>query len=146
MTGTEIIEFFANLPPTIKDIGAIAIIFSFIEVSPLKLNPWKWLKAFYDLPKRLETLENEFNNDRAFRWRSQILRRADYALNKKNKIFSRETWEDTIDTIRNYEEYCKNHKDYQNGKAEFAIDYLRKRYQDAIDKNDFLDASQEYNG
>ena len=137
MAVTEVFDIVGVIPPTFKDIGLLVIIMSLVEISPVKLNPWKWLKAFYNLPHRMETLEEDFNKDRAFRWRTQILRRADELMSGRK--FSRETWEDIKDSVKSYQGYCENHPDYQNGKAEFAIDYLSKRYDEAIANNDFLD-------
>ena len=136
MSGYEVIGILDAIPPSIKDIGAIIIVLSLVEIAPVKVNPWKWIKDVYHLPERLNTLEKDFNNDRAFRWRSQILRRADYVMDGQK--FSRETWDDTIETIDNYEKYCKKHEDYQNGKATVAIEFLKDTYKEVIKNNDFL--------
>ncbi len=66
------------LPPIIfKDIALIALVLSVIQISPLKLDPWVWIKEFIALPKRMNTLETDYQNDKAYRWRSMILSRAD---------------------------------------------------------------------
>lgn len=137
VTMKQIIDAMLLFPPVFKDVAIIGIFLGLVEISPLKLNPWKWLRAFVALPSRLEALEHEFNDDRAFRWRSQILRRADYILSGEK--FSRETWEDTKDTIKRYKKYCENNPEYENGKAVFAIDLLNNKYDEAIANNDVLD-------
>lgn len=136
MNTQEILELLKVIPPSLKDVGLLVIFLSLIEISPLKLNPWKWFRAFYRLPSRLESLEDEFQKDRIFRWRSQILRRADYIRNGEK--FSSETWDDTIDTIDRYEKYCKEHPDVKNGKAKAAIEYLQKKYSVVYETKDFL--------
>ena len=139
MSSYEVVDILGMIPPSIKNIGILVLILSIVEVAPVKLNPWKWLKDIYHLPDRLNQLEQDFNKDRAFRWRSQILRRADYIMDGQK--FSRETWDDTIETIDNYEGYCKKHEDYQNGKAKCAIEFLQETYKEAIKNNDFLSGS-----
>ena len=138
MTIQDVINLIIEIPPVFKDVGILAVLLGLIEISPLKLNPWKWLKAFYELPSRMEKLENEFDNDRLFRWRGQILRRADYI--RTGEKFSKETWDDTIDTIDRYEEYYENHPTLKktNGKANAAIAFLKKKYDEVLEENDFL--------
>lgn len=143
MTLKEVVDATMLIPPILKDLAAVAIIFSLIEIAPIKLNPWKWIKAFIALPTRLNQLETEFNHDRAFRWRSMILTRADH-IRRGDKL-SKERWDDTIETIDHYEAYCERQeliKDdgikFLNGKAKVAIAYLREHYRLAYDNNDFL--------
>lgn len=136
MNGYDISTIMGVIPPSIKDFGVLFIVLSLVEIAPVKVNPWQWLKSVVCLPQRLEKLETDFNNDRAFRWRSQILRRADYIMDGQK--FSRETWDDTIETIDNYERYCKHHDDYQNGKAKAAIEFMRETYKEVMKNNDFL--------
>lgn len=136
MTGMEVLDVWYGIPHTIKDLGIIVLVLSFIEISPIKLNPWKWCKAFIALPSRLEALEHEFNDDRAFRWRQMIVNRGDrvqdgYKLRK-------EVWKDTIETIDNYEKYCDKHPEFRNELATITIEYMRHKYQEALDHNLFL--------
>ena len=143
MTTQEIIQLMGALPPSIKDIGILVVILSLVEISPIKLNPWKWLKSIAmipqnlnDLSNRLSDLEHEFNDDRAFRWRSMIVNRGDRI--QDGHKFRKEVWEDTIKTIGNYKKYCKSHPDFENELAIMTIEYLEKKYAEARDKNDYL--------
>ena len=139
MSAKEIVDLML-FPPVIKDIALLAVILGLIQVSPIKLNPWTWLKSFLELPKRLEKLENEFNDDRAFRWRSLIFNRArdwERAL-KTGDLFRREWWDDTIETISNYEKYCEGHPQFKNELAVQTIEYFKKQYQNALENNLFL--------
>ena len=124
------------LPPFLIDCTIIAAILGLIEISPLKINPWKWIKSFIQLPTRLNRLENEFNNDRAYRWRSMILSRSDH-VRRKDKL-SEERWGDTIETIDRYEKYCNDNPEFKNGKATTAIQYLREQYKIVYEKHDYL--------
>lgn len=136
MTLAEIMDATMFIPPIIKDIACVAIIFSLIEIAPIKINPWKWLKAFVALPSRLDKLEKEVNADRAYRWRSMILTRADFV--RRGEKFSEERWNDTVETIDHYEKFCRDNPDVKNGKASTAIEYLRDQYKMAYKEKDYL--------
>lgn len=136
MSGYEVVELINLIPPSIKDIGLAVFVLSIIEIAPVKVNPWRWLRSFAELPKRLENLEHEFNDDRAFRWRQMIVNRGDrvqdgYKLRK-------EVWKDTIETIDNYEKYCDKHPEFRNELATITIEYMRHKYQEALETKDFL--------
>lgn len=136
MTMKEVIDAMLLFPPLFKDVALVALILSLIQISPLKLNPWEWLKSFISLPKRIEKLENEFNDDRAFRWRSMIISRG----NRVQDGFKmrKEVWKDTIETIDNYEKYCNQHPNFRNELASMTIAYMRHKYMEACENNDFL--------
>ena len=136
MTLKEIIDAMVLFPPLFKDIALIAIILSLVEISPIKVNPWKWLKSFAELPSRLDKLENEVNSDRAFRWRSMILTRADHV--RRGDKLSEERWGDTIETIDRYEDFCRDNPGIKNGKAKVAIEYLREKYEIVFKEKDYL--------
>ena len=137
MTVQDILTILGGIPPTFKEIGILVILLSLVEISPIKLNPWKWVKSFVALPTRLEKLEREFNDDRAFRWRSMIINRAD-RVQDGHKL-RREVWKDTIDTITNYEKYCTAHPDFRNEFATMTIEYMRHKYLEAKETNTFLE-------
>lgn len=139
MTAKEMIELLV-FPPVLKDIGLLVIILSLVEISPIKLNPWRWFKAFVKMPSRINELENLFERDKAHRWRTQILHFADSV--RRKQLFSKETWDDVIDSIDHYNLYCKKHEDFRNGKTTAATAFLNDTYAKAlsgIDGYDFLD-------
>lgn len=132
----ELIEGINMIPRTVTDMALFFIVLSVIEISPLKLNPWKWLKAFALLPQRLEKLEHEFNDDRAFRWRQMIINRSERI--QDGNLLRKEVWTDTIETIGNYEKYCAKHPEFRNELATVTIEYMREQYKYALDHNLFL--------
>ena len=143
MSMKEFIDAMVLFPPIFKDIGILAIILSLVQISPIKLNPWTWLKSFAELPKRLDEqseqikrLEHEFYDDRAFRWRQMIVNRGD-RVQDGHKL-RREVWNDTIETIDNYEKYCDKHPEFRNELATITIEYMRHKYQEALETKDFL--------
>jgi len=140
MSGYEVVEFINLIPPSIKDVGIVVFILSIVEIAPVKVNPWRWLKAFVALPSRLEKLEHEFNDDRAFRWRNLIFNRARQfrKAQKTGELFEQEEWKDTLDTITNYERYCETHPEFKNESAVQTIDYIKNQYKYVIEHNLFL--------
>ena len=140
MSMKEVIDAMLLPPLFFKDFAILAVILSLVQVSPLKFNPWTWLKNFIDLPKRLANLEHEFNDDRAFRWRSLIFSRSrliEKSL-KTGELIRREVWVDTIETIGNYERYCDGHPEFKNELAIQTIEYIKNQYQFALEHNLFL--------
>lgn len=140
MSGYEVVTLIDMIPPSIRDLGIIVMLLSIVEIAPVKVNPWRWLKSFAELPSRVEKLENEFKDDRAFRWRSLIFNRSrtiERGL-KTGELMRREEWEDTLETISNYERYCNHHPEFKNELAVQTIEYIRKQYQYALEHDLFL--------
>ena len=128
-------EILILLPPTVKDAALLAIVLSLVEISPLKLNPWEWLRAFVNLPKRLDELEHEFNDDRAFRWRQMIVNRA-RRIEQGEKMRYGE-WEETMDTIGRYEKYCVKYPDFKNGFATDTIEFMKDTHKEVMKNGDY---------
>ena len=139
MSAKEIVDLML-FPPVLKDVALLVIILSLVQISPIKLNPWTWLKSFAELPSKVARLEHEFNDDRAFRWRSLIFSRSrmiEKSL-KTGELIRREVWVDTIETIGNYEKYCDGHPEFKNELAIQTIEYIKNQYQYALENNLFL--------
>ena len=136
MNMKEIVDLLNMIPRTITDMGLFVIILTVIKISPLEIDPWEWLKSFAALPKRLENLEREFNDDRAFRWRQMIINRSERI--QDGNLLRKEVWKDTIETIGNYEKYCQKHPEFRNELATVTIEYMREQYKYALDHNMFL--------
>ena len=140
MSMKEVVDTLLLPPLFFKDFAILAAILTIVQVTPIKFNPWTWLKNFIALPKQLENLEHEFNDDRAFRWRSLIFNRSrtiEKSL-KTGDLLRREEWEDTIETIGNYERYCEGHPEFKNELAVQTIEYIKNQYQFALEHNLFL--------
>lgn len=139
MSMKEIVDALLLPPLFFKDFAMLAIILGVIQISPLKLNPWNWIKSMAELPKKVNNLEEMFERDRAHRWRTQILHFSDAVRRNKDK-YSREMWDDVIDSIDHYNLYCKTHEDFRNGKTTAATAFLNKVYAEALENPDgFLD-------
>lgn len=148
MSLNNIIEAASLCPQLFKDLAIVGVILSLVEISPIKLNPWKWIKSFLLIPSRIEDLENKFNrfkreedDDKAYQWRTIILNRGD-ALRRGEKL-SEERWLDTVRIIDLYEKHCKkraaeNDDAFVNGQASVAIAFIKETYQVVYKTHDYL--------
>lgn len=136
--------------------GAVFVLMSIIEISPIKINPWsrlvKWLgKAINaEVIKSLETvkknqaetreqLETHINTDErreADHCRARILRFNNELL--REIPHTKEEFVEVLKDIDDYERYCRDHKDYANGRAVHAIANIGRVYDERLQKHDFL--------
>ena len=136
--------------------GALIILLSLVEISPIKINPWsrlaKWIgKAINaDVIKELETvkatqtetrerLEDHISaNDKreADNCRARILRFNNELI--REIPHTKEEFIDVLKDIDDYKRYCREHKDYENGRAVHAIANINRVYDERLAKHDFL--------
>ena len=136
--------------------GALIAILSIVEISPIKINPWtrlaKWLGRAVnaDVIKELEAMKDTQTETRE-RLESHICtnekREADNCrariLRFNNELIreiphTKEEFIDTLKDIDDYERYCREHKDYANGRAVHAIANIGRAYDERLAKHDFL--------
>lgn len=136
--------------------GALFVLLSIVEISPIKINPWsglaKWLGRALnaDVIKELgtvkatqketrERLEKHISTDEirsADNCRARILRFNNELL--REIPHTREEFIEILKDIDEYERYCREHKDYANGRAVHAIANIGRVYDERLEKHDFL--------
>ena len=129
--------------------GLLVILFSLVEIAPVKLNPWSALaKALgravnADLLKELSAtkaaleehirLDDERNADghraKILAFNTELLRGIDH---------TREDFIEVLAEIDRYESYCRTHPDYKNNRARHAVANIGRVYDDRLKKHDFL--------
>ena len=129
--------------------GLVFILFSLVEVSPVKWNPWSALaKALgravnADLLKELSAtkaalekhiqIDDERNADahrgKILAFNTELLRGIDH---------TREDFIEVLAEIDRYESYCRSHPEYKNNRAKYAIANIGRVYNDRLKKHDFL--------
>ena len=129
--------------------GLVFILFSLVEVSPVKWNPWSALaKALgravnADLLKELSAtkaalekhiqIDDERNADahrgKILAFNTELLRGIEH---------TREDFIEALAEIDQYESYCRTHPDYKNNRAKYAIANIGRVYNDRLKKHDFL--------
>ena len=129
--------------------GLLVILFSLVEIAPVKLNPWSALaKALgravnADLLKELSAtkaaleehirLDDERNADshraKILAFNTELLRGIDH---------TREDFIEILAEIDCYESYCRAHPDYKNNRARHAVANIGRVYDERLKKHDFL--------
>ena len=129
--------------------GLLVLLFSLVEIAPVKLNPWSALaKALgravnADLLKELSAtkaalekhiqIDDERNADghraKILAFNTELLRGIDH---------TREDFIEVLAEIDRYESYCRAHPDYKNNRARHAIANIGRVYDDRLAKHDFL--------
>ena len=130
-------------------IGLLVILAGMIKIPKLELNIWNLigrtigrsinkevLEKVSQLSKEVDTLRKDEELERARQARQRILRFNDEILFEKRH--SKEHFDEILDDIDTYEEYCRTHEDYENNKAVLAIATIREVYKDCLKTHDFL--------
>ena len=130
-------------------IGLLVILAGMIKIPKLELNIWNWIgrgigrsinrevmQQVSDLSSEVDVFKKEAELERARQARQRILRFSDEIL--FNKRHSKEHFDEILDDIDTYEEYCRMHEDYENNKAVLAIATIREVYQQCVKTHDFL--------
>ena len=131
MTMKEVVDALLLPPLFFKDFAILAVILGIVQIAPVKVNPWDWMKAMAALPSRITDIENMIEMDKAQRSRTEILHFADNV--RRGQMFSKETWDDSIDNIDSYNRYCNNHPDFRNGKTTAATLFLNNYYAEGLE-------------
>lgn len=139
----------------------VVIILSLIKIKPLEISVWHWLarkvgRAFngetldavaeikQDLSAHLQEhkqAQEDRDEDRAETNRQRILRFSDEMY--IGTYHSRESFEDIITKIDQYEKYCADHPDFPNGMTVTAANLIREQYADCMRKHTFEKEEKE---
>ena len=139
--------------------GLVVVLLSIIKVSPLEISVWHWLfrqfgkwingetndnikdmkKEFNDrqdaIEKKLDDhLEEEDRKD-IISYRTKILRFADEMYMKK--YHSKEHFEDILDIMKVYNQYCEDHPDFANDRTSIAQGLIKNQYAECMKRNSF---------
>lgn len=132
--------------PEFTLVGAITL----IQIAPIKIDPWthlaRWFKKILigdisekldDISVKVKDLDCKIDETEARNARRHILRFADELYNRTVK-HSKEYFDDILDDIHNYEEYCDEHKDFKNGRTILAAAKIKQVYSELYDDHKFL--------
>lgn len=129
--------------------GVIILLMTLVQIAPIKVNPWTWIGRCIgraingEVLEKVQTLAQDVKrnkDDDDEQWvtlsRTHILRFGDEILHGTSH--SKEHFDQVLDDISKYENYCKSHPNYPNGKAIATIKQIKKTYQKCLDENNFL--------
>ena len=150
----KLLEYIKELVtnPGVIFIGAITV----VEFVPIKINPWKTTFAWFgraingELIVKMDKLEQEVRDSKqetkdlrnVCDERDATLRRT-HILHFNDEILhgikhTKEHFDQILEDITDYNNYCDEHPKYENDKAVFAIDNIKRTYQKCMDNNSFL--------
>lgn len=136
--------------------GAVVVLLTLVEITPIKLNPWSRLAKAIGRAVNADVLEElqavkkqqaqtqdklekhirvddernaDFHRQRILQFNNELLR---------NLPHSREDFIEVMTEIDFYEKYCKAHRDYKNNRAVHAIANISRVYDERMEKRDFL--------
>lgn len=135
---------------------AVIILLSLVEIAPIKINPWSAIIGFLsknlnaDVTQRLDAMQQRLEEmqkklderikkddaQTASLWRTQILRFNDELIHDRRH--TKEHFDEVLDTIKDYEDFCHAHDDFPNGKCVHAIDNINRVYDELLESHDFL--------
>lgn len=143
--------------------GIILLILTALEFLSKKLKPWSFLlgiigkamnKDLYDkfdavdgkmkdietdvkgIDRKVDRLDEKIDEKTACDARSRILRFADEVY--FGVKHSKEHFDDILDDITIYEQYCEAHPNFKNNRTVMATKRIKEVYKECLDKNSFL--------
>lgn len=89
-----------------------------------------------NLDKKIDKLQCSSDQGMAYTWRYRILRFDDEI--RHGEKHSKEHFDQIIEDIDKYEDYCRDHPEFPNSKVVFAIGNIKNVYQKCTDECTFL--------
>ena len=130
-------------------IGLVIILLGLIKIPKIDLNLWTLLARVLgramngELTEKVNKISSELEAhiqrtevERINQIRQRIIRFSDEVMYDTGH--SQEHYNDILEDINKYEQYCKTHPDFVNNKAAMAIATIKEAYQYCIDNHDFL--------
>lgn len=130
-------------------VGILIILAGLIRIPKIEINLWTALahivgKALNgEVIAKVDKLTADFEahvrieeEERVGNARQRILRFNDELLFRTRH--SKEHYDDVLEEIDRYEQYCNDHPEYINNKASRAIENIRKEYDAHLQNHDFL--------
>lgn len=121
--------------------GFLAFLQFLIERYDKKKDAIKDLKDYVvkmeeRLSKKIDDFEEKSDERNAVDARVRILRFADET--QEGRRHSKESFDQVLSDIDEYEEYCTAHPNFKNNKTVQTAAYIKKEYAERLDKHDFL--------
>lgn len=137
-------------------IGLVIILLGLIRLPKIDLNLWSILARIFgnaingDLLKRVDKIDKELLNhiqkteeEHIRETRRRIIRFADEVYYDQGH--SKEHYQEILDDIGTYENYCKTHEGFRNNQANTAIESIKAAHEYCMDNHDFLEYPKSKN-
>ena len=130
--------------------GCVAIIImSLIEISPIKVNPWKAIARWFgraingdildeinEMKSQIKDIQNEARERDVVSCRTRILRFGDELLHDVRH--SKEHFDQILMDINEYEIYCNTHPNFKNNQAVMTIKHIKTVYAECMEDGGFI--------
>lgn len=140
MTVTELIGWIC---------GGIVLLSAIIQISPIKINPWSWiakkigraingevLQKVDGLETDLKEMKKTQDERNARSARTKILEFGDELYHDVKH--SKESFDDILDIITEYEQYCTDHPEFKNKRTERTVKHIEMIYDRCRVEHTFL--------
>ena len=127
----------------------MAVLFTLVQIAPIKINPWSWLFKRVgkllngEVIEKVDALEEDVKEIRyiigeneAINSRVRILRFNDEILRKHKH--SKDHFDQVLAEIDRYEHYCSTHPDFKNNMTVIATDNIKACYKKCLENHEFL--------
>lgn len=134
---------------TVSWLGIAVVIMSFIQVTPIKINPWTYiLKKICEgvngelivkverIEENVKNVESNLSKQVAVSCRSRILVFGDEVTNGVRH--SKEHFQHILNDITLYEKYCRENPDFLNNMTKLTAERIKETYTECMKKNTFL--------
>lgn len=101
-----------------------------------KKNKDEITSSIAEINKKLDDHIRKQKEDAALNNRAKILKFNDEIM--RHVKHSKESFDNILDIIDNYNEYCKEHPEFPNSKCLMACENIHLKYKKCQEQNDFL--------
>ena len=119
--------------------GTLLLLMTFVQVAPIKVNPWSGLakkigraingEVLNEIADIKKEQRESMHRQRILRFNIELMRGEDFTL---------ECFNDMLLDIDEYERFCETHPGYKNNRAVMAIANIKRVYQDHEENGGFL--------
>lgn len=130
---------------------AFAVVSVFIEITPIKINPWSWLAKKIgrainsevlakvdELERDISEMRKEEDERNAKAARIRILHFGDELLHSPEQLHSKEHFDEILQSITEYNQYCAEHPNFKNNMTEATTKHILHIYEKCLEEHSFL--------
>lgn len=127
----------------------VLILMTFIQITPINLNPWSSIAKYVGkaingelvekvdkLGNELETFKSDYEKQEIYNCRTRILRFNDEIV--RGLKHKKEHFDQILIDVDRYEKYCSHHPNFKNNIATDSIERIKRVYKECGDKGTFL--------
>lgn len=113
----------------------LVVLASFVQISPIKINPWTWLSKELQKFLGIADLRTQIEEYEVKSARTRIIRFSDELEN--NVWHSEEMYRLVFDDIDRYDKYCETHPKFINNRGQAAKQHVKETYSKCLREHKF---------